>query len=509
MNIKVSFFLYFGMISIFGCQEKEVVHNPNVLIVFPDQYRRYSAGFWSQPEYQGKTIGDPDPVITPNIDKLANNGVVFTNAISNYPLCSPYRGMLMSGMYPEQNGVWNNCRADRPVALKKDIRAITDVFFDAGYNVSYFGKCHFIETVPHFDEKGNYVGTAEQPGGKYINRYDTYVPPGIDRHSIEYFYQSIVDSHVNPLAYSNDPEIVGGNKDGEPFRPKEFSPKTESHHIREYIKNTRNQRDAEKPFFLVWSPNPPHAPWTKKNTDMEEYHKHYSEEKVPDIANLLVRSNIDTSAAPHVRTYFANVTSVDKYIGQVINELENQGILDNTIVVFSSDHGEMLGSHNKSGKNVIETESIAIPLIIHWPNELKHDLEESFFNVPDLMPTLLGLAGLSKLIPEGVQGRDYSNQLLEKKSSIQEHQDHSLLLLPAAKGIVNSKYTLGVNDLKNGESEVFLYDQINDPYQTVKLKPDDRAEISAELLKELGVLLKETNDPWYKERKFGDKIVYP
>ncbi len=497
-------------LSSFSCEvEKTEANKPNILIVFPDQYRRYSAGFWSQARYTEKTIGRPDPVHTPAIDKLANNGVVFTNAISNYPLCSPHRGMLLSGMYPEQNGIWNNCRKDRPDALNKDVTAITDVFFNAGYNVSYFGKCHWIKTAPLFDTNGNYVGTTDEPGGNFINGYDTYVPPGADRHSIEYFYQSIVDNHVNPMAFSSDPETVGGNKDGQPFRPKEFSPKTESRHIVDYIKNDRNQRDANKPFFMIWAPNPPHAPWDMKNTDMDEYEKHYSEERVPDINDLLSRDNADSSAARHVRNYFANVTSVDKYIGLVIEELEASGLLENTIVVFTSDHGEMLGSHHKSGKNVIETESIAIPLIIHWPNMLKPSIEEGFFNVPDLMPTLLGLAGLDGLIPNDVEGIDFSEKLLTGSVNGKIGMNSSLLLLPKAKGMVNAQFTLGVNDLGDGKCEVFLYDNVNDPYQLVKLNAGERKEIASRLLIELGQLLAKTNDPWYKDRKFNDQIKYP
>ena len=508
MNLyKFTALIVVCMLSSMGCQDKKKEKKPNVLIIFPDQYRRYSAGFWSQDEYKGKTIGNPDPVVTPTIDKLANNGIVFTNAVSNYPLCSPYRGMLMSGMYPEQNGIWSNCRQDRKDGLKKDVQAITDVFYKAGYNTSYFGKCHWTQTVPHFDDQGNYVGTADAPGGHYINRYDTYVPPGADRHSIEYFYQSVVDNHVNPMAYSNDPETVGGNKDGQPFRPGEFSPKTESGHIREYIKNSRDQRDPDKPFLLVWAPNPPHAPWDKANTDMEEYHRHYSEDQIPDVQDLLVRENIDTMAARHVRTYFANVTSVDKYIGQVIDQLENAGLLDNTIVVFSSDHGEMLGSHGRSGKNVIEMESIAIPLVIHWPKKLKHRIEETFFNVPDLMPTLLGLAGLKAMIPKEVEGTDFSRHLFA--DTHRQELGSSLLLLPRAKGIVNAQYTLGVNALDDNECEVFLYDQVNDPYQRVKLKATDRPEVATKMLQELGRLLAETNDPWYQERKFEHAIAYP
>ncbi|WKX76434.1 sulfatase-like hydrolase/transferase [Zobellia laminariae] len=153
-----------------GCKEEkkpEVVlaeaKAPNVLIIYPDQLRRYSAGFWSKEKYRAHVIGKPDPVVTPNIDKLAENGVVFTQAVSNFPLCSPARGMILSGRYPEQNGIWNNCRKDRDESLRDDIEAITDLFYDAGYNTSYFGKCHWLKNEPLFDEKGTYIGSTEEP----------------------------------------------------------------------------------------------------------------------------------------------------------------------------------------------------------------------------------------------------------------------------------------------------------------------------------------------------------
>ena len=188
MKIKNSILVLLILLSTQSQSQKKEIKasskKPNVLIIFPDQLRRYSAGFWSEPEYKKYVIGKPDPVITPNIDKLAKTGVVFTNAISNFPLCSPYRGMLMSGMYPEQNGIWNNCVKGRKDNLKDEVQAITDLFYKAGYNTSYFGKTHWHITEPLFDAKGNYVGTEQEPGGNYVNKYDTYVPVGRARHGI-------------------------------------------------------------------------------------------------------------------------------------------------------------------------------------------------------------------------------------------------------------------------------------------------------------------------------------
>ena len=81
---------------------------PNIIYIFPDQYRNYSLGFWSQGNNARYLQGNPDPVSTPALDNLAREGIVFCRAVSNYPLCSPYRGMLLSGMYPDHNGLTTN-----------------------------------------------------------------------------------------------------------------------------------------------------------------------------------------------------------------------------------------------------------------------------------------------------------------------------------------------------------------------------------------------------------------
>ena len=188
-------------IFLINCDHKRStneISSPNVIIIFPDQFRNYSLGFWSQPGNAQYIPGSPDPISTPNLDKLASESVVLNRAVSNFPVCSPYRAMLLSGMYPDHNGVTTNCRNDRVVSLRTDATCVTDVFAEAGYNVSYFGKAHWLKNEPLFDEEGTYHGTSKPPGGKYINNYDTYVPPGPDRHSIEYMVQMIKDDHFNP-----------------------------------------------------------------------------------------------------------------------------------------------------------------------------------------------------------------------------------------------------------------------------------------------------------------------
>lgn len=503
-------------------QKKELTKTPskkpNVLIIFPDQLRRYSAGFWSEAPYKKHVVGKPDPVVTPTMDMLAKNGVVFTNAISNFPLCSPYRGMLMSGRYPEQNGIWNNCRIGRNESLRDDIGTIPDLFYKAGYNTSYFGKCHWLKNDPVFDKNGTYVGTTKAPGGHHVNRYDTYIPTGKPRHNIEYFYQALKDKHYNPHIYSNDPATIAGKKDGELHLPKIFSPKNEANIIIDYLQNKNGQRDSDKPFCMIWSMNPPHNPWDEKNTDMDALHAHYDTDKFPEIDDaMIVRKNADKEVAKYARHYYANVTSSDKYIGLVIDELKRMGALENTIVIFSSDHGEMLGSHGLEGKNVIELEAMAIPFIVHWPKGLTPGITDVLLSVPDVLPTAMGLAGLSNNIPADIEGTDFSNLLQNPKTSNIEKPENILLMLGNSRGLYSEKYTLCLQedkkqwDKRKGKkiAKAFVYDNINDPYQLHKIELKEVPELAKKLLVDLGKQLKKTNDPWYQQRKYDDLIVYP
>jgi len=499
--------------------EENVSEKPNVLMIFPDQLRRYSAGYWSDSKYKEHVIGKSDPVVTPTIDKLAENGVVFTNAISNYPLCSPFRGMMMSGMYPEQNGIWNNCREGRDDSLDDDIPMLTDLFFEAGYNTSYFGKFHWLKTEPLFDENGNYVGTTEKPGGHFVNKYDTYLPPGKARHNIEYFYQALKDEHYNPHVYSNDPNTIEGKKDGELHLPKVYSPKNEAEKIISYLQNKNNVRDVNKPFFMIWSLNPPHNPWGDEDTDMEMVEEYYDTDKFLEIdRTLVVRENADLEVADYARNYFGAVTSVDKYIGKVIDELEKTETLDNTIVVFFSDHGEMLGSHGLEGKNVMEMEAMAIPFIVHWPKGLKAGgVTDVLLSAPDILPTTLGLAGLTNKIPTEVQGANLSELVFDPTSTNVVKPEAVLLMLGNSRGILTHEYTLSLTenkkqwDKRKGTklAETFLYDNVNDPYQLTKIPLSERPEVAKDLLIKLGALLKHANDPWFKENKYNDLIIYP
>jgi arylsulfatase A-like enzyme len=128
--------------------------HPNLLFIFPDQFRLHALGIWQEPGYRDAVRGVTDPVHTPVLAKLAKESVLFTQAVSTHPVCSPYRAMLMSGMYPSRNGVMDlNCRNGRTQGLHHDITCFTDVLSDAGYATAYVGKTHWERTEPLLREQ--------------------------------------------------------------------------------------------------------------------------------------------------------------------------------------------------------------------------------------------------------------------------------------------------------------------------------------------------------------------
>jgi len=178
----------------------------------------------------------------------------------------------------------------------------------------------------------------------------------------------------------------------------------------------------------------------------------------------------------------------------------------------------MLGSHGLEGKNVIEMEAMAIPFIVHWPKGLKAGgISDLLLSVPDVLPTAMGLAGLETKIPSTIEGTNFSELLKNPSTSKVEKPKGILLMLGNSRGILTNNYTLCLQenkkqwDKKEGTklAETFIYDNVNDPYQLHKIPLEDKPKVAEQLLQQLGVQLKKTNDPWFQKKKYKDIIPYP
>ncbi|MBJ6368069.1 sulfatase family protein [Snuella sedimenti] len=487
-NIKVLYCLCI-VVAFVSCQStsKEIKSKqPNLLFIFPDQLRNAGIG-----------INNQDPVYTPNMDQLAREGMILSNAVSNYPLCSPYRGMLMTGKLPYNNSVLSNSNSNRYKfnnSWQKEDVSFSDVLVKNGYDAGYVGKLHLTSPSPI--------------PGKDSVLWDAYTPKEF-RHGFNFWYSyGTFDQHNTPHYWINDA------KENEVTYIEEWSAKHEADVIIDYIKNpSEKTRSKDKPFALFWSVNPPHPPYQYVP---EKYAASYKDKT---LEALLVRDNVDLEtkaealafhngatrnrthlAKEHVMNYFAMITGVDEQIGRVLKALKEQGLDENTIVVITSDHGEMMGSHGLMSKNIWYDEAMNVPFIVRWPKKIRGGQKSDLLlSVPDVMPTLLNMMGTTEGIPTDLDGNDLSSVILEGKGEkpeaalyyyIKEGRPES-----GHRGIKTLTHTYVITIDDNNQIRKLLYNNVEDPYQQTNIigeALDMEEALHAKLIK----LLTEKQDPW-------------
>lgn len=449
---------------------------PNLVFMFPDQFRRQAIGFMKE-----------DPVITPRLDEFASESLVLTDAVSSYPVCSPFRAQLFTGKYPISNGVTTNCNSSKDVMLKQSERCFSDILHDSGYSLGYLGKWHLDK--PYEPYVGRRRGRPGMPGGGIV--WDEFVPPE-RRHGFKFWHAyNCRDQHMNPRYWKTKAKRT------EPTYFDEWSTKHEADVAIEFIRNPQGKyRDPNKPFAIFISPNPPHTPFDqvpKKYVDM------YKGKTYKDLLN---RPNVDLTnphpqAKRHVKNYFGAVTGTDEQFGRILDALKQQQLEDNTIVVFTADHGEMMGSHNRMHKSVCYEESLGIPFIIRWPGRIPARRDDLLLSPADMMPSLLGLIGLDDRIDHDVEGSDYSSIMLGKSGT----RPTSALYLTCGgprggtRGLRTNRYTFTITPREDGKKEILLFDNKKDPYQLENVA-ESRPGVVRKLTAELGRWLKKTNDPW-------------
>jgi arylsulfatase A-like enzyme len=433
------------------------------LVIHVDQWRAQSAGY----------AGDRD-VITPNLDSLAVSAANFENAVSGVPVCTPYRASFMTGQRPLTNGVFMN-----DILLDTNAVSIAKVFAASGYSTGYIGKWHL---------DGNY-------------RF-SFTPPGARRQGFQYWKAVNCDHNYNHSIYYDNDDSTRRYWQG-------FDVIAQSKDATLYIKD--HAKD-QHPFFLMIAFGPPHNPYYEAP---EPYKNRY------DPLKIKLRVNVPDSMQQQVRkdqaAYYSQMTAIDDQIGKIITTLKQQGIYDNTILIFTSDHGELMGSHGSYRKQQPYDESIRVPLLIHYSgkNRIKPGNYPAMINAEDIMPTLLGLSAVK--IPPIVEGKDFSKYLQGLEKDPKDTVAVIACIQPFGewmrakggkeyRGIRTPRYTF-VRDL-NGPW--LLFDNSSDPYQMNNLVANPaydalRSELDGILMQKL----KEAKDEFLPGAFYLKKFHYP
>lgn len=500
MSLLKNMMLPISALAVAGCGQQQD-QRPNIIYVFPDQFRNQAMAFWNEPGYSEHVRWQADPVRTPRLDAFADESVVMSRAVSNCPLSSPYRGIFLTGMYPERNGITLNCMAERPESsLREDAVCISDVLNAQGYSCGYIGKLHADYPTPNDPANPGHYVSDRRP------EWDAYTPAE-KRHGFTFWYSyGTFDEHKNPHYWDTD---------GIRHDPGVWSVGHETDKAIEFLRNRNGERKKDAPFFLTIAYNPPHSPYESLDDCMEEDYALYRD---MGYSELYVRDNADTTLtkADAARYYFANVTGVDREFGRLLDELDALGLAENTIVVFTSDHGETMCSQGTyDPKNSIYTESFNVPFIIRYPEKIRPRVDSTLFSTIDIMPTLLAMAGQD--IPSSAEGRDLSPVLLENGKECDVPQaalyirnvngpkgDDGLVkgFFPIARGIKTDRYTFEIAIRKDGSLDgITIFDDMNDPYQLKNIDYKAEPELFAELLATLKEKLEEADDIWHRENR--------
>ena len=351
----------------------------NLLYVFADQWRAAAMGWMGQ-----------DQAVTPRIDAFAQEGVRCSDAYSTFPLCSPHRACLMTGKYPLRTGMWTNCKTglEEVLMLKPQEICIGNVLKENGYRTGYIGKWHLDASEQNF-----YKHPESGAEG-----WDAYTPPGERRQGFDYWLSyGADDNHLSPHYWQDDTNQI---------RPGKWSVEFETDQAIRFMESCR---ENDQPFALFVSYNPPHLPY---ELVPEKYLKQFEHLKVRYRENVPHHMRAPGGLLEtQTRQYLAAVAGVDEHFGRLLDYLSQNQEEENTLVILSADHGEMMGSHGLMSKNVWYEESIHIPLIMRQKKRLHSRSYQEIVASIDHMPTVLELLDLP--VPDTCDGISHAKGILD------------------------------------------------------------------------------------------------
>ena len=359
---------------------------PNILWILCDQMRGQALSH----------MGDPN-VSTPHLDRMAAEGITFGQARSGTPVCTPFRGTALTGLYPHQSGITHN-----QSRLPETLPTVATLLREQGYDTAWFGKWHLdgSERREDWDTAGNSEKSTSRAG------FDTWL--GYQNRNRPF------DVRVHgPGPASAEVSLPG------------YEPDVLTDQLLQWIESHDKAAETRtRPFFAVVSMQPPHAPYVAPAVDMARHHPAAIRwrDNVPPVARIRERAGRELAG------YYAAIEHIDGNVGRIRASLERLGLHDHTYLLFFSDHGDMHGSHGAFRKSTAYEEAVRIPLIVGGPPVGHQNYRQSQALVAgiDLLPTTLGLAGVNA--PGQTVGHDFS-PLIRKEPSSQTLPSWSYLSL--------------------------------------------------------------------------------
>lgn len=423
------------------------MRSPNLVYVFADQLRYQSCGY----------AGD-ERARTPNIDHFSREGISFRECVSGSPMCAPYRASLFTGKYSSSTGMVIN-----ELRMNPGHRCLGHVLGEGGYDSAYIGKWHLWASEP----------------ARHNRDENQYVPPGPHRLGFDGFWRAnnFWHRYYEGFEFGDEPVRV-------PIQS--YQP---DHQTDQALQWLQDGRDTSRPFSLFLSYGTPHDPWTASNVP-PEYLDLFRDVSFPPPATYadgsaeswgrhLDREWWRRTVRPNLeewqRIYHAMTANVDWNFGRLVQGIERLGLAEETIVVFTSDHGEMFGAHGRIAKNIFYEEAVRVPFLLRWPGHAPAAaVSDACLNTPDIMPTLVSLLGLP--VPAAVEGSDLSHCVLgrpgpEPEAALLQGMGHVVMWEDGFewRALRDAGHTYAVT---RADGREYLFDLVADPLQANDLAGD-------------------------------------
>ncbi len=439
------------------------MNQPNILFIMTDQQRADAmgcSGGW---------------VHTPNLDRIASEGVRFANAVTNSPVCIPARVSLITGRYPHNTTIWDNCAHDMPPETSTWWQKIRD----AGYRTSLFGKTHLHRHTGDLRDREDLIKAYgmddidEIAGPRASARCWSHMT---ERWEQKGLWQEYIDDYAE--RFRHKPWVVRPST----LPLEEYADVYVGQQAKAYLENY----NRKEPWFCHVSFGGPHEPW---DTPVP-YAGMYPPETMPlptgctedlnseslngNLGNIL-RSAPESLSSKDIASmranYAGNVTLIDDQIGELLKTVEARGELENTVIVFSSDHGEMNGDHGLIYKGHFLNGAVRVPLLVRTPETAARNsggaVSESPVEWMDIGPTLVEYAGGE------LQHQQFARSLCSSvKDPNTEHRPFAVSEISRELMIMDRRWKCVFN--REGEPYL-LFDQINDPDETRNRVNDEDA----------------------------------
>jgi len=418
---------------------------PNFLIIFPDTLGANAVSCY----------GNPD-VKTPNIDKLAETGVKFNNCTSQNPVCQPSRASLLTGKYVGTHGIRDNGVANFPTGHL----IFPEYLGELGYKRAYYGKTHSVDK------------------SKWDDVFDLYPD-----------YNKYLKGRGIPVTYPEREPLENRLNHGYSRIPaKDWATNVLGNIGKRFIEDQKASKD---PFCLFMSFEAPHSPCTLPL----EYKDLYSPDKIilPDVPEEDMENKPEGRLA-YLKTrrksgngkedlkwalsiYYGLATVMDENIGKLVDALDDNGLRDDTVIIFLSDHGDFMANHGAVGKCIsVEQSLIHVPLIVNCPAKFAHSEIDALVESIDVFPTISDLAAGEK--PRGLQGESLIPHVLgkadhEREVAFSEEHYHPWLSYFAVRD-KQFKFTIS----SNGDEELYDIEKDNYEWYNLAAKPEFKEKIA-------------------------------